>query len=1147
MAQPAETRCPICQHSSAGEPACPVCGWQLFTADLLLLSESEVEDHAQRLAQAQRQWQDALARFRQGAFGTDESGLRAHLQRLGFRLGPAFEAFVRQHHPSPFGGQAFLGVQVLNLPPGQEAHIILDGHSVGVTCGGYLLLADLSPGSHTLEARTEGEKATLTVELQPGEVRRVELALRPVYGSLRLRGWIRGLQAELEGRPISGPGSVSGLRPGRYTLRFRWEGHSWSVPVEVPAGAEVELLVPAHLAEALGMLERWREERTWSVAGGPVTALAFEPGGHCLAMATGDGVIHVWGLRGPSPRRAFSHPAGPVVALAFRSDGHLVSLGADGALRVWDPSRGRELRRLENPAGTAPIQALSPDGRWLAALGADSTLRLYALPEGREVRRLEGDFCSVTALAFSPGGDILLVCDAGGTLWGYDGGSGRLLWTRAGTGGLAGVLAMHPRVPLLALGTSQGLLILEAEGGHPLRMFLGGKAALRAVAFSADGRWLAVGAADGTVRLWDLQGVQAVEPVRPRRLRRALSLTAGLLTLGLLLLTLQPWRIFLGRRPSTPPAGEVCRGGIEAGEILQYLQCYQSPMGALAEPMFRLGQAYNVDPRLMVALAGAATRFGREGPCAQQRNNPWAYRTQGRECQAFRDPLDAAEAVALALWTQVHQKDVKTFEDLVLPWCPDPKDCAGWVEAAGRFYREQGGDPQSSDFRFTSTGRPVLSGKFRIGDAVRVTTAGLRVRQGPGSRFPSIKSVSPPEGGVVIAGPISLDGHIWWGIRYSGGVVGWSIEGGLAPDVSTPTPTPTSTPTPALAGTPTGGGLASEVPIPTPTPTPTPTPAPPEVPTEDMGVWEVGGWRKVATLRGHSDSVSSVTFSPDGKLLASGGTGMVVEVWEVGGWRRVATLIGPGGLFSRLFSRMRSVTFSPDGKFLASGSDDWTVGVWEVGGWRKVATLRGHLHYVSSVTFSPDGELLASGSWDKTVKVWEVGGWREVTTLRGHSGTKLSVTFSPDGKLLASGGGEDSTVKVWEVGRWRKVVTLRGHSHGVSSVTFSPDGKFLASGGEDGTVKVWEVGGWREVVTLRGSEDPIFSSMLSVTFSPDGKFLASGSRDGTVKVWEVGGWREVTTLRWHPNGVLSVTFSPDGKFLVSGGEDGTVKVWKVGG
>jgi uncharacterized protein with WD repeat len=259
----------------------------------------------------------------------------------------------------------------------------------------------------------------------------------------------------------------------------------------------------------------------------------------------------------------------------------------------------------------------------------------------------------------------------------------------------------------------------------------------------------------------------------------------------------------------------------------------------------------------------------------------------------------------------------------------------------------------------------------------------------------------------------------------------------------------------------------------------------PSVPSVAKGVW-----REVATLRGHWNLVESVTFSPDGKFLASGSRDTTVKVWAVGSWREVATLRGHGDV-------VYSVSFSPDGKFLASGGGDATVKVWAVGSWREVATLR-HGSSVWSVTFSPDGKFLASGSWGGTVKVWEVGSWREVTTLWKHGNWAYSVSFSPDGKFLALGSGHN-TVKVWEVGSWREVATLR-HGSSVWSVTFSPDGKFLASGSGDATVKVWEVGSWREVATLRHG-----SSVLSVTFSPDGRFLASGSKDNTVKVWEVGG------------------------------------------
>ncbi|MFN3422895.1 MAG: WD40 repeat domain-containing protein, partial [Armatimonadota bacterium] len=113
-----------------------------------------------------------------------------------------------------------------------------------------------------------------------------------------------------------------------------------------------------------------------------------------------------------------------------------------------------------------------------------------------------------------------------------------------------------------------------------------------------------------------------------------------------------------------------------------------------------------------------------------------------------------------------------------------------------------------------------------------------------------------------------------------------------------------------------------------------------------------------------------------------------------------------------------SVSFSPDGQILASGSYDDTVKLWRVSDGRLLRTLVGHTSGVSSVSFSPDGQILASGSYDKTVKLWRVSDGRLLRTLVGHTDRVWSVSFSPDGQILASGGG-DKTIKLWwDVREW---------------------------------------------------------------------------------------------------------------------------------
>ncbi|MEG4107515.1 WD40 domain-containing protein [Microcoleus sp. S13_C5] len=300
-----------------------------------------------------------------------------------------------------------------------------------------------------------------------------------------------------------------------------------------------------------------------------------------------------------------------------------------------------------------------------------------------------------------------------------------------------------------------------------------------------------------------------------------------------------------------------------------------------------------------------------------------------------------------------------------------------------------------------------------------------------------------------------------------------------------------------------------------------------------LKLWNLESQKPIAILRGHSNSVYSVAFSPDGKTLASASTDNTLKMWNLESQKPIATLRGHS-------NSVLSVAFSPDGKTLASASRDNTIKLWNLESQKPIATLTGHSNSVLSVAFSPDGKTLASASFDNTIKLWHLESQKPVATLTGHSNEVLSVAFSPDGKTLASAS-FDNTLKLWHLESQTEVTTLTGHSDQVYSVAFSPDGKTLASASDDHTIKLWHLQTQKPIATLTGHSN----SVLSVAFSPDGKTLASASSDKTIKLWHLESQEPIATLTGHSNYVLSVAFSPDGKTLASASRDNTIKLWHL--
>ena len=284
---------------------------------------------------------------------------------------------------------------------------------------------------------------------------------------------------------------------------------------------------------------------------------------------------------------------------------------------------------------------------------------------------------------------------------------------------------------------------------------------------------------------------------------------------------------------------------------------------------------------------------------------------------------------------------------------------------------------------------------------------------------------------------------------------------------------------------------------------------------------------------GHSRSVHSVAYSPDGGRIASAGDEGTAQVWDAVSGEVVAILEGHEG-------PVRSVVYSPESDRIATAGVDGMARVWDADNGEVVATLVGHDGPVQSVAYSSDGDRIATAGVDGMVRVWDAGNGELVATLVGHDGPVQSVAYSPDGDRIAAAGA-NGMVRVWDAGNGELVATLVGHDGSVQSVAYSPDGDRIAAAGVDGIVRVWDADNGEVVATIVGQEGPV----QSVVYSPSGGRIATAGFDGMVRIWDALSGTVVAVLEGHAGSVNSVAYNQDGRRIASSGDDGTVRVRDV--
>ena len=961
-------------------------------------------------------------------------------------------------------------------------------------------------------------------------------------------------------------------------------------------GGEIAFALQTNVASAfqsLTVLDLSSGDRLLNLAGhaGLAQSLAFSHDGARIASGSHNGIVTIWDAATGARLQTLEGEANGIKSIAFSPDGKHVGTGsADGTMTVWNLHEHRQLFTLRGHANGVASVAFSSDGTQLAFPGADRAVPVVDVYTGRQLLALKGHESEVRSVKFSPDGTKIVSGDDDGLILFWDASTGQKLRSLAGHAGSVESIAFSPDGRrIVSGGRDCAVRIWDATTGTQLFRFQGHDNNVVNAAFSPDGTRITSCSCLGNAKVWDATAsAKAVEFESHTGRVNCVAFDANgeRIASGCDDCTVRLWDAATGREEQTfkghtrsvtsvafgpydwiasaSEDGTVRLWHTTSGREAAVLDEHTGPIRSVA-----FGPKGNT-----IAAGGELLRIwsvdGLQPPVPLPTLPPPPPELQGEEVQIGADgaPIAASSPEsAESIGSGVSVKELVTLKGHAknvesLAFSPDGERIAvGSSDGTVTMW-----DLQTARELLAIEGhsKRVVAVAFSPNlDGARIASAGADgiVKVWDASTGVRVLSFERHAEGVTSMA-YSPDGERIASSSVAGTILVWDAPTGQVLLALTGTGNADSIR--AVAFSPDGTLLASACADGTVGVRPCFQGEHFAIPgliasggnDGTVRIWDGGTAQGLGTLEAHEDSVTCVTFSPDGARIASGSRDSTVKLWEL-----VTEGVRDPPLYDGV-ELLTSVTSVGSVEHFGLGLPDtgklafwleWASLFDSAGALTKrrrmveelrnktriqqTFTLEGHRKEVTSVAFRPGGEQVASGSLDDTVKIWDATTGLEMHTLKGHSGDVNIVAYGPHGKRIVSGS-NDHTLKLWNAANGQNTHTFRGHRGEVTSVALSAVGGRIASASRDRTVRVWEIDTGKELITLEGHAGDV----TCVAFSADGSRIASGSLDKTVRVWDAETGKSLQTFRGHSKAVESVAFSGN-RWIASAGADETVQVW----